>query len=71
MSDNDGIIASIIVLAYNDRKYLDACLSSLLDQDMPPNSYEVIFADNLREDWEKNLRVQAEKFKQALAAQKK
>jgi len=32
---------------------------------------EVIFADNLREDWEKNLRVQAEKFKQALAAQKK
>ena len=32
---------------------------------------EVIFADNLREDWEKNLRVQAERFKQALAAQKK
>ena len=32
---------------------------------------EVIFADNLREDWEKNLRVQAEKFEQALAAQKK
>jgi zinc transport system substrate-binding protein len=30
---------------------------------------EVIFADNLREDWEKNLRVQAEKFKQALAGQ--
>ncbi|RPJ21443.1 MAG: cation ABC transporter substrate-binding protein [Desulfobacteraceae bacterium] len=28
---------------------------------------EVVFADNLREDWEKNLRVQAEKFKQALA----
>ena len=32
---------------------------------------EVIFADNLREDWGKNLRVQAEKFTQALAAQKK
>jgi len=28
---------------------------------------EVVFADNLREDWEKNLRGQAEKFKQALA----
>jgi zinc transport system substrate-binding protein len=27
---------------------------------------EVVFADNLREDWEKNLRRQAEKFKQAL-----
>jgi zinc transport system substrate-binding protein len=30
---------------------------------------EVVFADNLREDWERNLRVQAEKFKQALAGQ--
>ncbi|MCU0595029.1 MAG: zinc ABC transporter substrate-binding protein [Desulfobacterota bacterium] len=28
---------------------------------------QVIVADNLREDWEKNLRVQAQKFKQALA----
>jgi zinc transport system substrate-binding protein len=28
---------------------------------------EVMFADNLREDWERNLRGQAEKFKQALA----
>jgi zinc transport system substrate-binding protein len=27
---------------------------------------QVVFADNLREDWERNLRVQAEKFKQAL-----
>ena len=50
MSEDNGIIASIIVLAYNDRKYLDACLSSLLDQDMPPNSYEVIFADNASTD---------------------
>jgi len=30
---------------------------------------QVVFADNLREDWEKNLREQAEKFKQALAGQ--
>jgi zinc transport system substrate-binding protein len=30
---------------------------------------QVISADNLREDWEKNLRVQAQKFKQALAGQ--
>ena len=28
---------------------------------------QVIAADNLREDWERNLRVQAQKFKQALA----
>jgi zinc transport system substrate-binding protein len=30
---------------------------------------QVIFADNLREDWEKNLREQAEKFKRALAGE--
>lgn len=30
---------------------------------------QVIAADNLREDWERNLRVQAQKFKQALASE--
>jgi zinc transport system substrate-binding protein len=30
---------------------------------------QVIAADNLREDWEKNLRVQVQKFKQALVPQ--
>jgi len=30
---------------------------------------QVIFADNLSQDWERNLREQAEKFKQALAGQ--
>ena len=43
-------IASIIVLAYNDRPYLEACLSSLVDQDMPEGSYEVIYADNASTD---------------------
>lgn len=46
MSDNNPLLASIIVLAYNDKKYLDACLTSLLDQDISPECYEVIFADN-------------------------
>lgn len=50
MNQADGLIASVIVLAYNDRKYLEACLSSLLDQDMPANSYEVIYADNASTD---------------------
>lgn len=50
MSETVGKLASVIVLAYNDRKYLDACLSSLLDQDMPPESYEVIYADNASTD---------------------
>ena len=50
MSETNGIVASIIVLAYNDRQYLDACFSSLLDQDMPLESYEVIYADNASTD---------------------
>lgn len=50
MSENQELLVSIIVLSYNDKKYLDACLTSLLDQDMPPETYEVIFADNASTD---------------------
>lgn len=50
MSKENGLDASIIVLAYNDRQYLDACLSSLLDQDYPQDRYEVIYADNASTD---------------------
>lgn len=50
MSENKELSVSVIVLSYNDKKYLDACLSSLLDQDMPRGSYEVIFADNASTD---------------------
>jgi GT2 family glycosyltransferase len=50
MSPGDDIVASIIVIAYNDKKYLDACLTSLLDQDISQDSYEVIFADNASTD---------------------
>lgn len=46
MIDKHQLIVSIIVLAYNDRKYLESCLSSLLDQDFPAEDYEVIYADN-------------------------
>jgi GT2 family glycosyltransferase len=50
MKEENNMIASIIVLAYNDRQYLDACLTSLLDQDMPRDHYEIIFADNASTD---------------------
>lgn len=50
MNDQHPLVASVIVLAYNDKQYLDACLSSLLEQDMPPESYEIIFADNASTD---------------------
>lgn len=38
--------ASVIVLGYNGRRYLDDCLSSLLDQEMPRSAYEVLYVDN-------------------------
>jgi GT2 family glycosyltransferase len=47
---DEKIIASVVVLGYNDKKYLEACLSSLLDQDMPPGSYEVLYVDNASPD---------------------
>ncbi len=39
-------IASVIVLGYNGREFLEDCLSSLLDQDLPSAQYEVLYVDN-------------------------
>ena len=50
MNDDQSLIASVIVLPYNDKQYLDACLSSLLDQDMPEDDYKTIYANNSSTD---------------------
>jgi GT2 family glycosyltransferase len=50
MNINEKPLASVIVLAYNDKKYLEGCLNSLLDQDMPNGLYEIIYADNSSTD---------------------
>lgn len=50
MVGNGRPIASVVVLAYNDRQYLEGCLSSLIDQDMPAEEYEIIYADNASTD---------------------
>ncbi|NIN94819.1 MAG: glycosyltransferase [Anaerolineae bacterium] len=50
MVDGERPVASVVVLAYNDRKYLEGCLGSLLDQDMPREDYEIIYADNASTD---------------------
>jgi GT2 family glycosyltransferase len=42
--------ASVIVLGYNGRQYLDACLSSLLDSELPRDEYEVLYVDNGSKD---------------------
>jgi GT2 family glycosyltransferase len=55
MNKPQTLKVSIIVVAYNDKQYLDACLSSLLDQDMPREDYEVIYADNASTDGSANF----------------
>jgi GT2 family glycosyltransferase len=50
MNHDQSLIANAIVLAYNDQQYLEACLSSLLDQDMLVEDHEVIYADNASPD---------------------
>ncbi len=46
MDENGNPKASVIVVGYNGRKYLIDCFSSVLDQDMSPDEYEVLFVDN-------------------------
>jgi len=54
MSDEHSIVASVIVLAYNDKEYLEGCLGSLLNQDYPAEAYELIYADNASTDGSAN-----------------
>jgi GT2 family glycosyltransferase len=39
-------LASVIILGYWGREFVDGCLSSVLDQDLPPEQYEVLYIDN-------------------------
>jgi GT2 family glycosyltransferase len=39
-------LASVIVLGYNGRPYLDACFDSLRGQDIPRETYELVYVDN-------------------------
>jgi GT2 family glycosyltransferase len=43
---NANLQATVIVVGYNGKRYLRDCLSSILDQDLPADQYEVIFVDN-------------------------
>jgi GT2 family glycosyltransferase len=42
--------ATVIVVGYNGVRYLHGCLSSILDQEMPADQFEVIYADNASVD---------------------
>lgn len=39
-------VASVVILGYWGREFVDDCLSSVLDQDLPPDRYEVLYIDN-------------------------
>jgi GT2 family glycosyltransferase len=41
---------SVVVLGYNEKRYLENCLSAVLDQDYPHDHYEVLFVDNASND---------------------
>ena len=36
---------SVVIPVFNEERYIEACLASVLDQDYPPDRYEVIVAD--------------------------
>lgn len=37
---------SVIIVGYNGRRYVDSCLSAVLDQSWPAQEYEVLYVDN-------------------------
>jgi len=44
------LLASVLVVNYNGRSFLDECLGSLKAQSLPKNQFEVIFVDNASSD---------------------
>ena len=41
----DTPFVSVVIPVYNEERHMEACLASVLDQDFPTDSYEVIVAD--------------------------
>jgi GT2 family glycosyltransferase len=50
MPDVDPLLVSIVIVSYNGRSYLGDCLSSVLDQELSPDQYEVVVVDNASSD---------------------
>ena len=48
--NSQDLYVSIIVISFNSKRFIDDCLTSLLDQDIPHDNYEVIFVDNRSTD---------------------
>jgi len=39
-------LVTVFILSFNGRRYLDACLHSVLDQDFPEEQFEILLIDN-------------------------
>jgi glycosyltransferase involved in cell wall biosynthesis len=49
-SEPDFKFISVVIPAHNEQKYISECLKSLISQDYPKNSYEIIVVDNNSSD---------------------
>src|SRR5262245_6447313 len=54
-TSNSPVMVSVIILNYNGREHLDACLSSLLDLAFPKEQLEIVVVDNASTDDSVNL----------------
>jgi GT2 family glycosyltransferase len=61
--DSHRPLASVVVLGHNGRAYLEDCLASVLDQDLPRDRYEVVYVDNGSRDG--SAALVSERFPQA------
>ncbi len=59
---NNHLLASVIILGYNGKGFLESCIHSVLDQSLPSDLYEVIYADNGSNDG--SVELVREKFPQ-------
>ncbi len=45
-----GPLVTVLILTHNGHRYLDGCLGSVLDQDLPREQYDVVVIDNASSD---------------------
>jgi GT2 family glycosyltransferase len=44
------LLVSVLIVSYNGRKYIEDCLASVMDQELPRDQYEVVVVDNASSD---------------------
>lgn len=54
-TDNNRIVASVIIPVYNEERYIENCILSLLRQDYPKEKIELMFVDGNSTDGTKSI----------------